>query len=746
MQHAQDIIAAGKRHHQAGDLEAAERCYRQVLDGDPQHVEALYFTGILCQQLGRFDEAVQALERATRLNERAAVLHYALGNAFLAAGRLEEAAPRFRRAIKFQPTLVEAHNNLGVALEQAGKLDDAVRALREAHRLKPDAVDVLVNLGNALRKLDELDEARVCLEKAIALNPSIPEAHNNLGNILRQLGESASAKAHLETAVRLRPNYAEAWNNLGTLYKDLDQHAEAIRHFREACMLAPADASLHYNLGVALREENKLAEADAAFAGALEIDPRYAAARFQKTMLFPVIYDSAAEIDAWRARYIAGLDELIALTPLKTDAGVDAAARGLGSVTTFYLGYQCRNDRALQEKFGTFAHEIMSRKFPQWARQKRMPKRSGNQPIRVGYVSSYFRYHSGGRLTLGFLRHADLKQFRTYCYFTDQRGDHVTDEFRTAASRFHHLPGSAESVAKQIESDKLHVLVITDVGMEPKMTQLAALRLAPVQMTTWVHPVTTGIPTVDYFITSELMEPATPEGDEHYTEKLVRLPGIGVCYDRPKFPESGKVRGEFGLRDDDIAYLSCQSLYKYLPQHDRLFAEIATHVPNARFVFLSSRSRNVTEQFRRRVLRAFSEAELDGEAHVLVLPRLDAHGDYLRLHQVCDIALDTIGWSGGNTTLESLAAGLPVVTLPGEFMRGRHAYAMLRTLEMDGLIAGSEAEYVAIASRLGIEVAWRREQRRLIEVRADRLFDDVRPVRALEAFFRSVVDGNDASR
>ena len=70
--------------------------------------------------------------------------------------------------------------------------------------------------------------------------------------------------------------------------------------------------------------------------------------------------------------------------------------------------------------------------------------------------------------------------------------------------------------------------------MDPLMTQLAALRLAPIQCVTWGHPVTSGLPTVDYFLSSELMEPK--DGQDHYSERLIRLPGIGVCYAKPVIP------------------------------------------------------------------------------------------------------------------------------------------------------------------------------------------------------------------
>ncbi|WP_257237152.1 hypothetical protein [Nostoc sp. 'Peltigera malacea cyanobiont' DB3992] len=123
------------------------------------------------------------------------------------------------------------------------------------------------------------------------------------------------------------------------------------------------------------------------------------------------------------------------------------------------------------------------------------------------------------------------------------------------------------------------------MGMNPQTLQMAGLRLAPVQCVAWGHPVTTGLPTIDYFLSSELMEPEN--GQEHYSEKLIRLPNIGVSYPKPYIPPVIKTRSYFQLLDDAVIYLCCQAPFKYLPQYDFIFAEIARRVPQAKFVFFA---------------------------------------------------------------------------------------------------------------------------------------------------------------
>jgi predicted O-linked N-acetylglucosamine transferase (SPINDLY family) len=313
----------------------------------------------------------------------------------------------------------------------------------------------------------------------------------------------------------------------------------------------------------------------------------------------------------------------------------------------------------------------------------------------------------------------------------------MTQQFAVYSHAFYHIPGDLEQMCQQILSDQLHILVFLDIGMHPTLTQIAGLRLAPVQCTTWGHPITSGLPTIDYFLSSDLMEPEN--GENHYSETLIRLPNIGISYSKPALPKTRKRRSDFQLRSQAVVYLSCQSTFKYLPQYDYIFAAIAQRVPQAQFVFISHPSDSIKRQFLQRLKKAFAGFGLDSEEYCVTLPRLNQN-DYLSLNLVSDVFLDTLSWSGGNTTLEAIACNLPVVTCPGEFMRGRHSYGILRMLGVTDTIANDEAEYIDIAVRLGLDPQWRKSIVAQIVANHDRLYEDKTCVEALEAFYERVVE------
>jgi len=208
------------------------------------------------------------------------------------------------------------------------------------------------------------------------------------------------------------------------------------------------------------------------------------------------------------------------------------------------------------------------------------------------------------------------------------------------------------------------------------------------------------------------------------------LPGIGLCYEPLDLPKAKFDPARYGAEAGDVLYLCAQSLYKYLPLDDAIYPRIAKEVPRARFLFIGAVG---IEPFRRRLERAFAPAGLDAARHVIILPPL-SQADYLGLNQACDIYLDSVGWSGGNTTFEAILAGLPIVTLPGDLMRGRHSAALLAAMRISETMADSVDEYVTIAAQLGSDRLLRmRGAARVIEHRSA-LFNDRSSVRALEEF------------
>ena len=119
-------------------------------------------------------------------------------------------------------------------------------------------------------------------------------------------------------------------------------------------------------------------------------------------------------------------------------------------------------------------------------------------------------------------------------------------------------------------------MIYPEIGMGPVAAQLAAQRLAPTQCNFAGHPETSGYPTLDYFLSSDLMEP--PDGPQHYTERLVRLPNMATYYEPVLPPPEANEAAEFGWPSTVPIFWCGQSLFKYLPQHDAVFPRIAREV------------------------------------------------------------------------------------------------------------------------------------------------------------------------
>ncbi|BAZ32861.1 group 1 glycosyl transferase [Cylindrospermum sp. NIES-4074] len=561
-------------------------------------------------------------------------------------------------------------------------------------------------------------------------NISIGQLVFDLGNRLFQQGRWQEAIAQYQNFLGIHPGEAEIYWRLSQCYINLNRVDEYISTLQQGIKLYPTEGKLHFSLIIDLRRNGRIQEAITSAENACQCLPEDYTFQLLKYLTVPAIYDNQDEIDFYRQRYIQGLQSLIQATSLKTPQERNSALAGIGRLTNFYLSYQAQNDIDLQRQYGKLVHEIMAANFPQWVTPVSMPPLQPNQKIRIGYASHYLHSYSGTLWLTGWLRYCDRQNFEIYCYYTGNEPDPVTQQFQDYSDVFHHIPYNLSAACEQIIADQLHILVFPEIGMNPQTMQMAALRLAPVQCTAWGHPVTTGLPTVDYFLSSELME--AENAQEHYSEKLIRLPNIGVSYPKPYIPPVVKTRSDFQLPDDAVIYLCCQAPFKYLPQYDFIFAEIARGIPQAKFLFLRG------TLLKQRLQRAFAAIGLNSEDYCIFLS-IPERLDYLMINLLSDVYLDTFTWSGGNTSLEAIACNLPIVTCPGEFMRGRHSDSFLKMLGVTDTIAKNEAEYIEIAVKLGLDTAWRRNIAERMSQSHDLLFDDKACVAGLEAFYKQVV-------
>lgn len=307
-----EAFRVASAHHQAGRLREAETAYRQILEVDPAHAEALHLLGLVAHQLGQYEDAIRLMREAILLAGDQAAFHFNLGSVYLAHGQCESAIACYREATRLQPQFVAAHSNLGAALNTLGRPRDALvsfrkalaiqpdsaefqfnlgstfhalderaeaaAAYREALRLKPDYVDAIVNLADLLRSQDRLDEALTCCRRAIELQPNSAEAHNNLGAVLAKQKKLDEAAESYRRALELKPDFAAAHNNLGAVLEKQEKLDEAAACCRRALEIDPDFAEAHNNLATVLRSQNKLSAAVASCRRALELKPDDAAA------------------------------------------------------------------------------------------------------------------------------------------------------------------------------------------------------------------------------------------------------------------------------------------------------------------------------------------------------------------------------------------------------------------------------------------------------------------------------------
>ncbi|HYQ70495.1 MAG TPA: hypothetical protein VET88_01055, partial [Gammaproteobacteria bacterium] len=282
--------------------------------------------------------------------------------------------------------------------------------------------------------------------------------------------------------------------------------------------------------------------------------------------------------------------------------------------------------------------------------------------------------------------------------------------------------------------EELDILFYQDTGMDAFTFFLAFARLAPVQCTSFGHPVTTGIPSLDYYISTDLWEP--PRAREHYSEKLVLLEDVAsvAYYYKPSIPPALKPRSYFGLNDHEHIYLCPQTLFKIHPDFDEAVAAILESDPDGRVVFIEGKHAYWSQLLFQR-FRSSMPGVVD---RISFLPQ-QRGGDFINLIAVSDVMLDTFHFCGFNTSLEGLAAGVPVVTMPGEFMRSRHTLSFYRKMGFMDCVARDVEGYVARAVKLGTDRQYRNQVSRDIREKQVCLWEEMRTVSEFERIFTEMV-------
>jgi protein O-GlcNAc transferase len=507
------------------------------------------------------------------------------------------------------------------------------------------------------------------------------------------------------------PRTAEQWNDHGGRLMEAGQYDAAAAAYRRAIEIKPSYGAAWANLAFLTADRGQTEAGRQLYAEAYRHQPSPQLRIVQATVL-PPIFSDAVHVREARQRFTQEVAQLVA-------DGVTMDPTRTTTPSYFFLAYQGFNDRDLMAQLASLAPS---------PRQPIRRRKNLSGRIRLGFLSQYLCDHTIGQLNVGIIEQLDRQRFELVVLATAARHDGVMQRLRQAADRFIDVPHDISTALETIAAQELDILHFPDIGMAPFTYGLAHSRLAPVQTVTWGHPVTSGLPTIDYFLSCQHGE--TAESDEHYSERLVRLSRLNVCLARPKRSVPERNRDYFGLPADAHVYACPQMLFKFHPDFDAVLAGVLRGDPKAIVVTIESKY----PEWQQLLAERWSRGMPDVAGRIRFLPKMP-RTDFLELLACSDVMLDPFPFGGGHTSYEALSLGLPVVTLAGQFLRGRLTYAMYRQMGYGELIAVDVATYVQLALRLGTDAKQRAAATAAILEACEVLFDDRSIVRELEDFW-----------
>ena len=494
-----------------------------------------------------------------------------------------------------------------------------------------------------------------------------------------------------------------------------DQLVDCADLLRGALGAQPARAELWALLARVELQRCDLDAHDAALDEALRLRPDQLAWRLRAALRCPPMMASAAQIGRVRATAMDRLGALEAALRARP-ARLDDPGRQIANLS-YYFVYHGEDDRPVHEAM----HRVIALACPQLAvRAPHLDRPRPPGPPRIGVSSPHYKDHTIGNLFGGLLPAMDPAAVRRVGLFWEDAVDPRALGWAQGLDEVVLLPRDLPRATAAIAGARLDLLLQLDVGMDPWTALLGHARLARVQATTWGHPVTTGAPQVDLFLSMAAADP--PGAQAHFSERLVSLPLPNLAFGAQP-PPTVTDRAALGLPPTGRLYGCPQNLFKLHPDFDAVIFGVLDADP-AGLVLLHGGG---PAAWRAALLARLGAQRPDLLPRVCWMGRVPKDR-YLAVLAALDVMLDPFPFGGGNTTLEALAVGTPVVTLPPPHLRGRLALAFLQHIGWTDGVAATLDGYVRQAVHLA--GPGRAAAQAAIRARAPALFDQ-----------RSFVDG-----
>ena len=718
-----------------GEYEKAEKILRQAILFNSEYASAYNNLGATLIELDKLVEAEKFLKKAISLKNDFVEGYTNLGKIHYKLNRLHEAEEDFKKAILLKPDHYENYNNLGITLKKLEKLDDSEIFLRKAISLKPDDFQAYNNLGVTLQQMSRLEEAILSYKNSIRLKYEFAEAHNNLGTAFKELGKLEDSEKSLRRSIELKKDFEEAYNNLGNTLRGMNKFDDAEANYQQALKLNPEFANAYSNLGCLLHSRGLSNRSKECFSTAIYLKPENVSYRWDYAInQLSKVYENHEDYkDSLEKLKV----ELLNLNKFLSFEKMDEAAKSVGKSYPYYLAYYENDNKNLLERHGKICHRVMNH----WLQKQCISRKNINfnknksRKIKVGIISAHISYHSVWNAFLkGIVKNLNKEKFELHIFSLGKKYDNETSIAQSNAKYFYYKEiGTFQWVNKIIDS-KIDIAFYPEIGMNQQTIQLASMRLAPVQVCSWGHPETTGLPTIDYYISSEFLETSTSY--KFYTEKLFKLPGLGYYFEPSSLEFSEINLSDLGINDKFPIILCLGEPNKFSPSYDWVLIEIIKRIKNCQLVFMDD-FHGASEILKNRLKLTIEDAGLVFNNHIIFIPQQSRKG-FSSIMKKANLLLDTIGFSGMNTAMQAIGCSLPIITRIGNFQRTRHASAILKTINLEELITNTEQEYIDLVEKIILDDEFKNTIQKKIKNNENLLYRNKNVILALEDFFQNI--------
>jgi len=564
-----------------------------------------------------------------------------------------------------------------------------------------------------------VDDALANYRGALRRSPALAEVHYNVGVLLARKGELAAAEKSLDEALRLKPSWTQAYLALGHLYFRQTRYADAERSFGRAATYSPDSVEALFNLATARDRQRRWGDAIPPLKAAREIAPDNEDIWFALRGHLLLFHREEEAFDDFRrfepnaalsarvvaagllsARVAAGADYEAKYLPLALDWPYQPGESAYAAVAVAQAQYFDVTRDALLRLYQ--AHDRVRQAERGSIADFAAPRAAGT-PVRIGYLSADFRSHVMGRLMLEVVRRHDTERFAVHAYSVAVREieDDVTAQFRDCCAGFRRLDDVDDaSAARLIAGDGIDILIDLMGHSGSSRPTILLYKPAPVIITHLGNHGAIGMRQVDFKLTDAHAD--LPDAHRYQIEAPLALDCCVLPFRRiAAAPEPTITRASLGLAEEATMFGVFVSLLKLSPRCLALWKRILDAVPGSVLAFSPQRQAQHALYVRR--LETFGIAA----GRIVFIPwALDDAIDRAR-YRLIDVVLDTLPYSGGDTTAAALDMGVPVVTRVGERQAERGTYSLLAHLGVTATVAQDDDDYVAIACRLAVDRSWR---------------------------------------